>query len=314
VGQGKIVVLGTGGTLAGTSAPGDTVGYKAAQLGVGELVAAIPLLARVAIETEQVAQVDSKDMTLAIWDRLAQRCAHHLARDDVAGIVITHGTDTIEETAFFLHSELAELAGPAGMAGLAKPVVLTCAMRPATALSPDGPQNVADAVTVASHVDARGVVVVCAGVIHDAHHVAKVHHYRLDPFSSHDAGPVGYVEDGSVRPVRPWQLVIDAAAAPRTRLHRVEIVFSHAGARRETVDALVNDGVQGIVVACTGNGTVHEELVPALLEAKAKGVKVLRASRCVEGGIIAPPGDELPSTNLSPVKARIALLLGASGA
>jgi L-asparaginase len=216
--------------------------------------------------------------------------------------VITHGTDTIEETAFYLREVLPR----------DKPVVLTCAMRPATALSPDGPQNIVDAVTVASEEYAHGIVVVCAGVIHDACDVAKVHHYRLDPFSSGDAGPIGYVEEGGVRLVRPWPQdvdYVDASEAPMP-LQRVEIVFSHAGARRETVDALVRDGVQGIVVAATGNGTVHKALVPALLDAQAKGVKVLRASRCAEGGIIEQPDDALPSTNLSPVKARILLLLG----
>ena len=124
MGQGKIVVLGTGGTLAGAAAtPGDNVGYKAAQFGIGELLARIPSLQGVPIESEQVAQVDSKDMTFAIWRDLAARCAHWLAQDDVAGIVVTHGTDTIEETSFFLQEVLAP----------AKPVVLTCAMRPSTA-------------------------------------------------------------------------------------------------------------------------------------------------------------------------------------
>ena len=303
MGQQKIVILGTGGTLAGTSStPGDNVGYKAAQQGIGDLVAGIPPLAGVAIETEQVAQVDSKDMSFAIWEKLEDRCKHHLGRAEVAGVVVTHGTDTIEETAFYLREVLPR----------DKPVVLTCAMRPATAISPDGPQNIVDAVTVASADYAHGVVVVCAGVVHDACDVAKVHHYRLDPFSSGDAGPIGYVEEGEVRLVRPWPQDVDygdAMEAP-VPLQRVEIVFSHAGARRETVDALVRDGVQGIVVAATGNGTVHKALIPALLEAQAKGVSVLRASRCAEGGIIEQPGDELPSTNHSPVKARILLLLG----
>jgi L-asparaginase len=302
--QRKIVVLGTGGTLAGTSpTPSDNIGYTAAQLGIGQLLAAIPALQGVPVETEQVAQVDSKDMTLDLWRCLADRCRHHLARDDVAGIVVTHGTDTIEETAFYLQEVL-----PA-----AKRVVLTCAMRPATALSPDGPQNIVDAVTVASLEDAKGVVVVCAGVVHAARDVQKVHHYRLDPFSSGDAGPIGYVEQGEVRLVRAWPDMILSTRNARVPLERVEIVSSHAGATRHAVDALVRSGVQGIVVAATGNGTVHRELLPALLEAQAKGVKVLRASRCAFGSIIGQPGDELPSTDLSPVKARIALLLGLGG-
>lgn len=298
------MVLGTGGTLAGTSSsPADNVGYIAAQIGVAQLLAAIPSLANVPIESEQVAQVDSKDMTFALWRDLALRCAHWLAQDDVGGIVVTHGTDTLEETAFFLQQVLDP----------AKAVVLTCAMRPATALSPDGPQNIVDAVAVASHAGARGLVAVCAGRIHDARDIAKVHHLRLDPFSSGDAGPVGYVEEGTLRLVRDWPTGGDTSrltkAAAAKQWPRVEIVTSHAGATADTVNALVASGVKGIVVAATGNGTVHRELLPGLVEAQAKGVKVLRASRCAHGGIIPQPGDELPSTNLSPVKARIQLIL-----
>lgn len=301
MGPRKIVILGTGGTLAGTSTrPGDNVGYTAAQVGIADLVARIPLLQQVPVETEQVAQLDSKDMTFAIWEELAGRCRHHLQQGDVQGIVITHGTDTIEETAFYLDQVLSP----------DKPVVLTCAMRPATALSPDGPQNIVDAVTVASAQGAAGVVVVCAGVVHEARHVAKVHHYRLDPFSSGDAGPLGYVEEGVVRLARGWRQPGDFIRSSGKPLRKVEIVFSHAGATRDHIDALVRGGVQGVVVAATGNGTVHAELMPALLEAQSKGVRVLRASRCAEGGIIEQPGDALPSTSLSPVKARILLLLG----
>jgi L-asparaginase len=305
VGTGKIVVLATGGTLAGrASTPGDNIGYTAAQVGIGQLLEAIPSLESMPIESEQVAQVDSKDMSFAIWRELALRCAHWLAQDDVRGVVITHGTDTLEETAFFLQQVLCP----------AKPVVITCAMRPATALSPDGPRNIVDAVAVAS-AGARGVVVVCAGVIHDARDVAKVHHYRLDPFSSADAGPLGYVEEGRLRLVRDWPSgdaaggrVLFGKMRAAVAWPRVEIVFSYAGATGDTVRAL-EQGIDGLVVAATGNGTIHQELMPALLEARAKGVKVLRASRCAEGGVIAQPGDEIEATSLSPVKARIQLLL-----
>ena len=300
----KIVVLGTGGTLAGVSAqPGDNIGYTAAQIGVAEFLAAIPALAARRIECEQVAQVDSKDMGFAIWRDLAQRCAHWLAHGDVAGIVVTHGTDTLEETAFFLQ----EVLQPA------KPVVITCAMRPATALSPDGPQNIVDAVAVASAAAAQGVVAVCAGVIHDARHVMKVHHLRLDPFSSGDAGAVGYVEDGVVRLVRPWPAAqrgsLLAKLGLREQWPRVEIVTSCAGATGAIVEALVAQGVDGLVVAATGNGTVHRDMLPALLAAQSKGLKVVRASRCAEGGVIASADDELASTMLSPVKARIEMML-----
>lgn len=302
----KIVVLGTGGTLAGTAASAeDNLGYRAGHLPIGELLARIPSLQAVPLEVEQVAQIDSKDMTFEIWRNLALRCAHWLAQPDVAGIVIGHGTDTLEETAFFLQS----------MLGPAKPVVLTCAMRPATALVPDGPQNLVDAIAVAATPGAQGVVAVCAGVIHGAAEVAKQHTYRLDAFASGDAGPIGYVEERTVRLVRPWPRQPAVAGAlekleAAVRWPCVEIVVSHAGADGAVVQALVAQGVDGLVVAATGNGTVHRELEAALVAARDAGVRVLRASRCPQGRVQTTAHDALPHAGeLSPVKARIVLLL-----
>lgn len=302
---GKIVILGTGGTIAGTaSSPGDHTGYTAAQISVAQLVAGVPALAGTPLVTEQVAQLDSKDMDFAVWRALALRAAHWLAQPDVAGVVVTHGTDTIEETAYFLQAVLQP----------AKPLVLTCAMRPATALAPDGPQNILDAVAVARTAGACGVTLVCAGVLHDARSVQKVHTYRLDAFSSGDDGPLGYLEQGAVRRVRAWPeagpaqdavLRIDPARWPR-----VEIVLSHASANGRLVRWLQADGVKGLVVAGTGNGTLHHDLEAGLLEAAAAGVRVVRATRCALGRVMASPGEGLPdSGGLPPVKARIALML-----
>ncbi|MES2910097.1 MAG: asparaginase [Pseudomonadota bacterium] len=309
----KIVILGTGGTIAGTAAAAaDNLGYTAAQIGINQLVAALPRRddLPLALVTEQVAQIDSKDMDFGVWMQLASRVKHWLNQSDVQGIVITHGTDTLEETAWFLQT----VFNPS------KPVVLTCAMRPATALAPDGPQNIVDSIAVAAHQGARGVSVVCAGVIHGAGDVQKVHTYRLDAFSSGDAGPLGYVEEGRLRMLRHWPLMAgdrvgagsgnvmkyaDAALWPR-----VEIVMNHVGAGAAVVDALVAAGVNGLVVAGTGNGTLHHELERALLEAQAGGVRVVRATRCLNGQVLPKAGDLLPdSQGLSPVKARVSLLL-----
>ena len=306
----KIVVLGTGGTIAGTSAQaGDNIGYTAAQVGVAQLLAAVPGLQAMAgtLLTEQVAQIDSKDMDGEVWRALALRCAHHLADPDVRGIVITHGTDTLEETAWFLHQVL----------DARKPVVLTCAMRPATALAPDGPQNLLDAVAVATAPGACGVVMVAAGEVHGARHVQKVHPYRVNAFTSGDVGPLGFVEEGAVRLAQNWPPALDGKAqaaieriANIVTWPRVEIVVSHAGATGAVVDALVRDGVQGLVVACTGNGTIHHALEAALLRAQSAGVKVVRSTRCPLGQVLPKPGDVLPDSHgLSPVKARIALML-----
>ena len=307
----KIVVLGTGGTIAGTSAQaGDNIGYTAAQVGVEQLLTAVPglqALAGGALVAEQVAQIDSKDMDGEVWRTLALRCAHHLNDSEVRGVVITHGTDTLEETAWFLHEVL----------DAAKPVVLTCAMRPATALTPDGPQNLLDAVATVLVPGATGVLAVAAGEVHGARYVQKVHPYRVNAFSSGDAGPLGWVEEGVVR----WACnspavqvehadgainnIVNAAAWPW-----VEIVMNHAGASGRAVDALVREGVQGLVVACTGNGTIHRDLEAALVRAQNAGVRVVRSTRCAEGQVLPKPGDALPaSQGLSPVKARVALML-----
>ena len=313
----KIVILGTGGTIAGTAASAsDHIGYTAAQLGIAQLVAAVPEMAAGPCDlmTEQLAQVDSKDMDFDIWTRLAERVSHHLAQADVQGIVITHGTDTLEETAWFLQAFLAPV----------KPVVLTCAMRPATALAPDGPQNLLDAVAVAMHPGVGGVLAVCAGVVHGALDVQKVHTYRLDAFSSGDAGPLAYVEQSGLRVLRNWPVAQIgqapaamkniAALQPGQHWPRVDIVMSHAGAEGAVVRALVADGVQGLVVAGTGNGSLHHALESALLQAQAAGVRVVRSTRCLEGRVLSKPGEALPdSQGLSPVKARISLLLALLG-
>jgi len=312
--RGRIVILGTGGTIAGRAATrADNVGYVAAQVGVGELLAGIEAPAGHVLEVEQVAQVDSKDMDFPVWRQLALRCAHWLADPQVRGVVITHGTDTLEETACFLQRVL-----PAR----AKPVVLTCAMRPSTSLSPDGPGNLRDALAVAAAEGARGVSVVCAGVVHAAQDVQKVHTYRLDAFGSGDAGPLAYVEEGKVRRLRDWPASADGALLARVggaqALPRVEIVFSHAGAGGALVDLLLRERqapgtarpVQGLVLGATGNGTLHHDLEAAALRAQAAGVAVLRATRCLQGRILPRPGDALPSADaLGPAKARVALML-----
>lgn len=305
----KIVVLATGGTIAGTAAqPGDNIGYVAAQLGADALLAAVPALAGAPLETEQVAQVDSKDMDCGIWLRLAQRVAFHVARADVAGIVITHGTDTLEETGYFLQRVLAPR----------KPVVLTAAMRPATALLRDGPQNLLDAVTVAREPGAAGVVVVLAGVVWDARELRKQHTYRVDAFGAGDAGWIARVEEGRLRRQRDWPagaaLGLATLAADPGAWPAVEIVTSHAGASGMLVRAALAAGVRGLVVAATGNGTLHHALEAALREAQAAGIVVWRSSRCLAGAVLAKPGDVFPTAGtLTPVQARVELMLELMG-
>ena len=316
----KVVVLGTGGTIAGTAASAsDHTGYTAGQLGVQHLLDAVPglndTLQEAVLACEQVAQLDSKDMDHATWQTLAQRCTHWLGQSDVAGIVITHGTDTLEETAWFLQQVL----------GTTKPVVLTCAMRPATALTPDGPQNLLDAMVVvrdlmAQGAVARGVLAVCAGRVHSARDVQKVHPYRLDAFSSGEAGPRGWVEQGVVRWTDPGAWPVAHAHAqlalgqPAADWPWVEVVPSHAGADARQVDALVAAGVKGLVVAGTGNGTVHQNLLATLAQAQAQGVAVRLTTRCAEGQLVGQPAAlQAAPGGLSSYKARVSLMLDLMG-
>ena len=300
----RLAVLGMGGTIAGRAASAhDNVGYVAGVASIEELVAsAAP--AGTSIDAESVARIDSKDLA---WDdlrRLVERVAHHAARAEVRGIVVTHGTDTLEETAYALHRTHAGRV----------PVVITGAMRPASSLQADGPQNLRDALTVAADARARGVLVAMAGRVHAGAAVRKVHPYRLDAFSSGDAGAVALVEEGAVRWLRESRVddAPIATAALAGPWPWVEIVTAAAGAEPRAVDALVAAGVQGLVVAATGNGTLHRDLEAALERAAGGGVPVLRATRCRDGRIIDAPGKSprMPSAgSLTPVQARMELAL-----
>lgn len=311
-----IVLIGTGGTIAGTAASAsDHVGYRAGQLDVAQLVAAVPALSAWRLEAHQLAQLDSKDMNHTVWQQLAQQVAAQLARPEVAGLVITHGTDTLEETAYFLHRVLAPH----------KPVVLTAAMRPATALLADGPQNLLDAVTLAATPGARGVLAVLGGSVFAGAELRKLHTYRLDAFGAGDAGPLAVIEQGRLRRFRAWPgdepdalapFGVELLAAPVARWPRVAVLLSHAGLDAELVGAqlgaLCQHGLAGLVLAGTGNGTLHEAFEPAARRAAAAGVTVWRASRCAAGAVVeaTPDLSEWPGAGAcSPVQARVELML-----
>lgn len=315
----KVVVLGTGGTIAGMAVRAEVnAAYVAAQRSVAELLQGLPatLPFHGEIVSEQVAQIDSKDMNLAVWQQLLRRCRYWLAQPEVQGLVITHGTDTLEETAYFLHATLTA----------DKPIVLTCAMRPANAPDADGPRNLFDALALAGHPGAHGVMAVCAGTIHGAVDVQKVHPTRLDPFSSGEIGPLGHVMQGTVKQIRSWPCAATMWSSQAldnlsgmSALPRVEIVWSHADVCGATVDALVApdvarrfgaEPVRGLVVAATGNGSIHTDLEAALCRVRAGGVRVVRATRCWEGRITALTGEVIPDAQELPaVKARVALAL-----
>lgn len=311
-----VVVLGTGGTIAGTGKGPDDASYQAAQLSVDQLLQAVPGLSGLALETQQVAQIDSKDMDWPVWQALAGALRSTLARDEVGGVVITHGTDTLEETAYLLHRLL----------DVHKPVVLTAAMRPATSAQADGPRNLRDAVRVARHAAAQsmaGVVAVMGGVVWPGHAVRKSHSWHIDAFDAGDEEALGRItDDGAILDAVPWPLpggagwfCLDEPMPPR-----VEIVTSHAGADGRVVEALLahahaeQDPLKGLVVACTGHGTTHQGLMRALDVAEQKGIRVWRSSRVARGGVQSREGDHWPAAgSLTAAQARVALMLDLLG-
>ena len=294
----------------------------------------MPALGAIArIDGEQLASIDSKDINVELWVELSLRLDALLANDAIDGAVVTHGTDTLEETAYFLHLSLKS----------AKPVVLTAAMRPATALSADGPMNLLNAVTVAaapaSH--GRGVLVAFANRIHSARDVTKTSTFSVDAFESPETGPLGWVQDGRVEYVRraerrhtlatPFRLasgiadtrqdaglpleetgVLHDAVSP---LPIIGVVHSYGGASRIAVDAFVAAGAAGIVAGGTGGGSLHRDLQQGLADAVQRGIAVVRASRVGSGHILrnaSAPDDRLgfvSAGSLSPFKARVLLML-----
>ena len=315
----ELLLVATGGTIAGRAAhAGDNVGYRSGEVTADELLAAVPGLDQslngMRLRTLQLAQIDSKDMSHALWQQLVRVLRAELLREAVAGIVITHGTDTLEETAFFLQHVLAPT----------KPLVITAAMRPATSLQADGPQNLLDALAVARTPGAGGVMAVLAGQVHAGNQVRKVDAYRLAAFDSAPAGPVALVEEGVVLPLRPWpaglspdMALCDAVCGlPLDQWPRVAWITSHAGFDAALVDAAVTAGFDGLLLAGTGNGTLHAELQAAAERAMQAGVAVRVSTRCASGRVVGGSGagdrgvTSLPvSAESSAAQARVALLL-----
>ncbi|MFY9810015.1 asparaginase [Aquabacterium sp.] len=315
----KVVILGTGGTIAGTANdPSRAWAYQAAQLSVAQLIEAVPALQGVPLEAVQVAQVDSKDMSWSIWRQLGRALHVQLARDDVAGVVITHGTDTLEETACLLQA----------LHDGAKPVVLTAAMYPATSPDADGPGNLRDAVRVVQESARRclgGVVAVMHGRVWSAIDVRKAHSHALDAFDGGGASPlVALAQDDRSEAV--WPSAWPACGRfgwgyLEVNPPRVEIVCSHADADGWLVRAMLGHAqhserpLRGIVVAGTGHGTLHEGLAQALREATQQGITVWRSSRVARGGVLAREGDEWRAVpHLTAAQARVALTLSLLGA
>lgn len=309
----RVIILATGGTIAGAGAAADRAGYTAGKIPIDDLIGGIPTVKKIAnITGEQISSVGSQDMTTEIWKKLAVRINEIISKKEADGIVITHGTDTQEETAYFL-----DLVVPSQM-----PVVLTGSMRPATAISADGPKNLYDAITVAINPKSkgRGVLVSFNEGIFDGREVMKMSTTFTNAFGSPNTGPIGHVYDGKVeyyanatREVDPKSPVTITADM---KLPRVDIVYMYADAPPDQIDMLVAKKVDGIVIAGVGNGNFNKAYMDAVKKAVAAGVIVCRASRTPSGRVVLHDeiNDEelgtIVSDDLNPQKARILLMLG----
>lgn len=312
----RIAIVGTGGTIAGTGASGtQTASYQAATLGVTQLLDALPdLAAHASLQAEQLMQIDSKNLDWPGMLALARRVAQLAARDDVDGIVVTHGTDTLEETAYLLHLTVRS----------AKPLVVTGAMRPATALGADGVLNLHDAILTAASPQSAGMgaLIVLHGAIHSARDTAKTHTLDLAAFAS-PHGPLGAVVQGQVRyyrhPCRRHTVDSQFDIAALDALPRVDIVHAASGADAVSCHAFAQAGARGMVYAGPGNGSIADAVLPALLQWQAQGIAIVRASGTGRGNVVAPADatNDDASIHLSvddqtPLKARLLLALGLS--
>jgi len=308
----NIVILATGGTIAGAAATGTQAGYKSGAVTIDAMIAAVPGIEDLAnIKGEQISNVGSQDMSFSIMLTLAKRINELLADPQVDGVVVTHGTDTMEETAFFLNLAVKS----------DKPVVLVGSMRPSTAVSADGPLNIFDAVAVAADPNAkgRGVLVVMNDWIHGAHSLTKTSTTAVQTFMSPLRGLVGVSTYGKNdfynNPEWKHTTASEFNVTNVTKLPRVDIIFACADMSPDLIDAAAANGAAGIVIAGVGNGNMNKASLEAAARAAKKGVVIVRSSRVVTGAVgrnVEVNDDEMgfvASDELNPQKARILLML-----
>ena len=308
----NIYILATGGTIAGSSASATEGNYTAGSKGVEDILSAVPQLGDLAtIKSEQISNIGSQEMNDEIWLKLANRVSELLTKNDVDGVVIVHGTDTMEETAYFLSLVVKSK----------KPIVLVGAMRNADSMSADGPLNIYNAVSVAADKNARekGALVVMNDEIHAAREVTKTNTTNVAAFASPNSGKIGTVNYGTVNfymaPLRKHTVASEFNIKDIKALPRVDIIYGHAQDSGDLVDAAVQKGAKGIIVAGVGNGNLYSDLQAALAKASEAGVIVVRSSRTGSGSTsVGSEVDDaklgfLTADNLNPQKARVLLML-----
>lgn len=313
VAQNNIYVLATGGTIAGAQGDANKPGYKAGSFSVDDLISAVPKLKDVAnLKGEQVSNIGSQDMNDDVWLKLGKRINELLAQNDVDGIVVTHGTDTYEETAYYLNL----------VVDSDKPVVMVASMRPATAISADGPMNLFMGVVVATQKEAhgRGVLCVMNNEIHYAAEITKYMTVNLSTMHSPNRGLAGKVDAQIVRWFSPTvkKHTVNSefrVAKDIMELPQVEIIYAHSNMKANMIDAAVKSGAKGIVIAGVGDGNMTSIAVDALEKHAKNGIVVVRSSRVGMGAVkrnIEVNDDEkgfVTSMELNPSKARVLLQL-----
>ncbi|MGN8412092.1 type II asparaginase [Helicobacter pylori] len=306
-----IALLATGGTIAGSGASASLGSYKSGELGIKELLKAIPnhLIKIARIQGEQISNSGSQDMNEEVWFKLAKRAQELLDDSRIKGVVITHGTDTLEESAYFLNLVLRST----------KPVVLVGAMRNFTSLSADGTLNLYNALSVAIDEKSanKGVLVVMDDSIFSAREVVKTHTTHTSTFKALNSGAIGSVYYGKVRyymqPLRKHTIESEFSLSQlKTPLPKVDIIYTHAGMTPDLFQASLNSHAKGVVIAGVGNGNVSAGFLKAMQEASEMGVVIVRSSRVGSGEISLGEIDDktfITSDNLNPQKARVLLQL-----
>lgn len=305
-------VLATGGTIAGAQASATDYGYQSGAYDVNVLLQAVPNLDKLAVITgEQVASIGSQDMSDEIWLKVARRVNTVLAEPGTDGVLITHGTDTLEETSYFLSL----------VTKSDKPVVMVGSMRPATATSADGPGNIYNGMAVVTNPGARGkgALVVLNDTIHYARNVVKTDTTSVQTFASVNRGPAGRVNTGKIF----WFEPMDKRLGPASEfsidtldeLPRVDVIYAHANMSADLIDAAIRNGARGIVVAGVGDGNMTTPALDALTRAARSGVVVVRSTRLPSGMVLRNNevnDDEkgfVASGELNPAKSRVLLQL-----
>lgn len=304
----NIIVIGTGGTIAGAGEAGKTISYQSGQIEVGDLISGICDLKSIAnVTSKELLSIDSCDITERDWIHLANYINEMSNDEDVDGFVVTHGTDTLEETAFFLN-----LTVKTG-----KPVVITGSMRPSTAMSPDGPFNLFQAVALAASEEAvgKGVLVAFSDSIYGARDVQKINTYKTSAFSHRDLGCLGYIRDDEVyfynSSTKRHTFNSEFDVSELGELPNVGIACFYADADVKILDYLYKN-YQGIILAGAGCGGCSTVWDKKLKEFASKEFPVVRSSRISNGLVTSEYTNQqrrLFSNTLSPQKSRILLAL-----